>query len=391
MSPRQRKELLKRRANPLAPSVFPIRNAGRSLPLILVIVLAVLLISGIVAVINSIPLSVRNVYGYSRYLTGVTPRGDMEFFPKLVEHFENSPVPIERKITARTAIFNIKSIVGPWPFVLHGVQTQDAEFMIRRIGFRSLEGRMPEAGKPEAAISEKVARNLRLSLGDILLKPEDEKNYSPFEVRIVGMLKGDEWFAFTSYEYLKANHFPPVDVLILFAPNQKQQRALDLWAEESLRSQRAMVFTFPTLERDTADSFRILFKILNLVVALLVTVITIMMGMLINIYLSQRIVEFGLLQAIGFAQKRLITRAIFEASLVVVIGWLLGVLCATTLLSIIRAVVMDPRGFYINPLDPSAYLYSLPVPIAILVAAALTVWWRFRKFDPISIVERRIA
>lgn len=382
---------MKPQTNPLAPWVFPSRNAGRSLPLMLVIVLAVLLISGIVAVMNSIPLSVKNVYGYSRFLTGVTPRGDMEFFPKLLEHFENCPIPIERKIIARTAIFNIKSIVGPWPFVLHGVRNQDAEYMIRKIGFRSLDGRMPELGKPEAVISEKVARNLNLTLGDILLKPEDEKNYSPYEVRIVGILKGDEWFAFTSYEYLKANHFPPVDVLILFAPNQRDQRALDSWAEESLKSKRALVFAFPTLERDTADSFRILFKILNIVIALLVTVITIMMGMLINIYLGQRIVEFGLLQAIGFTQKRLIRRAIFEASLVVMIGWLLGVLCAATLLSIIRAGIMDPRGFYINPLDPSAYLYSLPVPIAILLAAALTVWWRFRKFDPISVIERRIA
>jgi ABC-type antimicrobial peptide transport system permease subunit len=152
-----------------------------------------------------------------------------------------------------------------------------------------------------------------------------------------------------------------------------------------------MVYTYPSLERDTTETFRILFKILNVVVGLLVTVITIMMGMLINIYLGQRIVEFGLLQAIGFTQRRLISRAIFEASLIVVVGWVLGVLAAGALLYIIQLVLMKPRGFYLDPTDPIAYAYSIPVPIAILAAAALTVWWRFRKFDPISVVERRIA
>ncbi len=357
----------------------------------LVIMLAVLLIAGIVSVMNSIPLSVRNVYGYSKHITGATPRGDRSFFPKLKEHFEQSPVPIDRTIVARTVIFNVKSIVGPWPFVLHGIGSQDAGYVIEKVGLKLGEGRFPEAGKPEAVISQRVARNLGLSLGDALLRPDDDKNFSPYEVKIVGILEGREWFAFSSYEYLKENHFPPVDVLMLFAPNQTEQRNLDAWAEESLRSQRAMVYTYPSLERDTTETFRILFKILNVVVGLLVTVITIMMGMLINIYLGQRIVEFGLLQAIGFTQRRLISRAIFEAALVVVFGWVLGVLAAGALLYIIQLVLMEPRGFYLDPTDTLAYAYSIPVPIAIIVAAALTVWWRFRKFDPISVVERRIA
>jgi putative ABC transport system permease protein/lipoprotein-releasing system permease protein len=357
----------------------------------LVIVLAVLLIAGIVSVMNSIPLSVRNVYGYSKHITGATPRGDMSYFPELKEHFEKSPIPIERTIIARTVLFNVRSIVGPWPFVLHGISNADATYLVEKIGLKLTSGRFPEPGQPEAVISERVARNLGLSLGDVLLRPDDEKNYSPFEVKVVGILAGSEWFAFTSYEYLKENHFPPVDVLIFATPNLSEQRKLDAWAEESLRSQRALVFTFPSLERDTEETFRILFKILNVVVALLVTVITLMMAMLINIYLSQRIVEFGLLQAIGFTQSKLIKRAIYEASLVVAIGWLFGVVSACALLSVIRSVLMDPKGFYIDPLDPVAYAYSIPVPIAILAAAAATVWWRFRKFDPISVVERRVA
>jgi putative ABC transport system permease protein/lipoprotein-releasing system permease protein len=116
-----------------------------------------------------------------------------------------------------------------------------------------------------------------------------------------------------------------------------------------------------------------------------------MMAMLINIYLSQRVVEFGLLQAIGIAKTRLVVRALWEAVFVVIGGWSAGVLSAFALLKIVESALMEPRGYYIDPLDPLAYTYSIPVPIAILMATAATVWFRFRAFDPISVLERRIA
>ena len=378
-------------ANPLAPSVFLMRNKGKSGPLILVIMLAVLLIAGIVAIMDSIPLSIRTIYGYSRYLTGATARGDAEFLPKLREHFKKSPVPIERTINCRTVIFNVKSIVGYWPFVLYGFKTDDMKYVVAKLKLDGLSGRLPKLGAPEAAITRPLARNLNLKIGSALLKPTDEKNYSPHPVRVVGIYDSDEWFAFSSYEYVSENHFPPIDVLMLFSPNQTEQRKLDDWTEKSLKGQKALTYTFPSLERDTQQTFRVLFRILNLVIGLLVLVIAIMMAMLINIYLSQRITEFGLLQAIGFTKSFLVRRAILESVIVVVSGWIFGAIFVYLLLSVVKNALMDPRAYSLDPLDSAAYAYTLTVPLIIVLAAAFTVIYRFKKFDPIAVVERRIV
>lgn len=385
--PRDRSRHLKK---PLSPGAFLVRNPGKSLPLMLVITLAVLLIAGIVSIMDSIPLSIRTVYGYSRFLTGATPRGDSQMVPRLKQHFAESPVPVERMVACRTVLFNVKSIVGPWPFILYGFHPEDARFITNKIPLGTLDGHLPRRGEPEAVITEPVARNLGLSIGDILLKPTDEKNYSPLPVEIVGIFDSEEWFAFTSYEYLAANHFPPIDVLMVFAKNQREQRKLDAWAEKSLRGIRAITYTYPSLERDTEETFRVLFKILNLVIALLVLVIAIMMAMLMNIYLSQRLVEFGLLQAIGFTRRKLITRTAAEAVLVVAAGWMFGVVCVYGLLSAVKALLMEPRALALDTLDPRAYLYTLAVPVVIVCAAIAAVFYRFRRFDPISVVERRI-
>jgi hypothetical protein len=376
---------------PTAAWVFPLRNFGRSGPLALAIMLAVLLIAGIVSIIDSIPFSVYQVYGYSRYLTGVTPRGDMSLIPKLQELFKNSPVHIEKEMVARTVVFNVNSIVGPWPFILHGVRYDEAEYLAKKVGLGRLRGRLPETGAAEAVISAPLARNLGLELGDILLGPNDEQSYSPKEVIVVGIYEGEEWLAMTSYDYIAKHHFPPVDVLMLTCQNQEDQRKLDAWTESALKGQRAMAYTYPSLVRDTEKNFTTLFQILNLAIGLLVVVITLMMGMLINIYLAQRTTEFGLLHALGFTRGSLIKRSYLEALLVVLFGWVAGVFLSYLFLLVIKHFVMDPRGYYIDPLGMKAYLYTLVVPISILVGGWFTVWNRFRSFDPIHVIERRIA
>ena len=353
--------------------------------------LAVLLIAGIVTVMNSIPLSIETVYGFSRNLSGIASRADPSEIPVLEKHFATSPVPIERQVRCRTTIFNVKSIVGPWPFVMYGLRKDDMQYFVQKFGLGKVEGRLPLAGEPEAIITKPLATNLSLKLGDVLLGPDDDRSYSPFPVKVVGIFESEDWLSFSSYEYLAANHFPPIDVFLLFAKDQATQRQLDRWAEESLKGTRAVVFTYPSLQRDTRDTFRTLFKILNVVVGLLVVVIALMMAMLVNIYLTQRIVEFGLLQAIGITKQRLMLRAIKEVSLVVVLGWILGAGLVFTLLTIIKKQLMDPRAYALNALDPLAYAYTISVPVVILAAAIVTVWYRFKVFDPIAVVERRIV
>ncbi|HJP82021.1 MAG TPA: FtsX-like permease family protein [Fimbriimonadaceae bacterium] len=377
---------------PLAASTYLRRNAGKTVPLTAVIMLAVLLISGIVSLINSIPYSIRTIYQYTQQTLAITPRGDAEQTPKLVADVKaNAPVPIERIMLARAAGTQVVSIVGKWPFAVLALKQPDMQFWLDRQGVKSLDGRLPKAGEPEALISEPVARNLNLKLGSNLLSPNDNESFSPFPVKVVGIAKTPMWLMLTNYEYVKANHFPDVDVMLAFAHTLKDQDTLDRWASKHFKGERAQIFAYHQLEQQTDDMFNILYKILNVVIATLVFVITLMMGMLINIYLSQRLVEFGLLQALGYTKRQLLYRVLKETVSVVLIGWIFGVLLAYGLLRVTKAWLMDPRAFALDPLDPTAFLYTIPIPVAILAVASLTLIGRFQRFDPVGIVERRLV
>ncbi|HRI44959.1 MAG TPA: FtsX-like permease family protein [Fimbriimonadaceae bacterium] len=379
-------------ARPLVASTFLFRNAGKTIPLVAVIVLAVMLISGIVAMIDSIPLSIRTIYRYSQQMVGITPRGDPAQTPIIRDRIEKeAPVPLERVMVCRATGAQVRSIVGKWPFVVLGLAREDMTYYLDRMGSRGINGRLPETGKAEALISEPVARNLGLRKGSLLLGPVQDGAYSPEEVRVVGIADTDEWLMFTPIEYQRAHHFPPIDVLLVFAENLPDQAKLDNWAVKAFKGERAQVFVYQELERDTQDMFKILYKILNVVIATLVLVITLMMAMLMNIYQSQRLPEYGLLQALGYTRRQLLSRAFGETLVVVVGGWVLGLLVAYSLLLVVRAQLMTPQAFALDPLDRMAFIYTIPIPVAILAAGALTVWSRFRRFDPVSVVERRLV
>lgn len=378
--------------SPLAPVTFLVRNMTKVLPMIGVIVLATMLVAGIVAIMDSIPLSIRTTYGYSKEYLGVSPRGDNELTPKLRSILENeSPVPIGSLMTCRASNFEVKSIVGPWQFVVIGLKQPDLGVYLARMGGGKVEGRLPRPGMPEALVSAPLARNLGIGIGGQLLGPETQDSYSAVPVKVVGIVQNDLWLALTSFEYLATYHMPPIDLLIAMAEDPARQAELDFWTAERFRTERARVFTFAELERQTDSMFRILYMILNVVVGLLVVVITVMMSLLMGIYVDQRTNEFGLLQALGFTRERLVRRSLAEALTVVSVGWLLGVAVSFAFLSSVKAWLFDPNAFMLDPASARAYAYTVPIPLAIALATSFNVVRRFQKFDPIAVIERRSA
>jgi ABC-type lipoprotein release transport system permease subunit len=303
---------------------------------------------------------------------------------------KESPYKVDRIATVRASEVQARSIVGPWPFIVAAYRPDDLAYVLKKIPNQGIEGRLPQPGKPEVVLSAPLAHNIGKKLGDVLMQPDDPKAFSPYPVKIVGILKSDYWAAYADYTYYVENHFPPIDLLSVWAPTVDEQDKLSVWIYERMKGENARVYGHFLLEKETTEMFAILYKILNVVIFILVVVITIMMGMLINIYQSQRVPEFGLLQALGFPKSKLLGRVMAETVMVVLGGWLLGVAAAYGMLWTIRQILMAPNAFMLDTLDKSAYLYTVPVPIAILAVAAVSLLRSFQKFDPIGIVERRL-
>jgi ABC-type antimicrobial peptide transport system permease subunit len=118
-------------------------------------------------------------------------------------------------------------------------------------------------------------------------------------------------------------------------------------------------------------------------------VVALALAVLNYMFVSQRRSEFGVLHALGYARRQPVGRVVRETAFTAGIAWgfsamvmLLGMLC-------LRFVIFSPRGLALDLFNITPWLYTLPIPIAVLAVTMVTTARMLSRLDPISIIERR--
>ena len=363
-----------------------------------VIVLSVFLIATISTLANSIDRTIFTIYGYTNYFTYVIPQRVTHTVPDDQLAIIRADPRVDRIMEASLFFTNIKSVIGSLPFVVLGLSQDNEEYLLKKVGTSLKEGRMPAEGMPEAALSEPLAKNKKIKVGDLVAGPMDEGGISgsPVPVRCVGILKGPVWIAVTTKSFC--------DTVFLAAPRSSiytTKNPADLMAVNTLfmpahnKSQgklspsKVQVLSRQNLIAQVRESLSTMFLIMAVVNLTVIFVIALMAGMLSNIYFTQRLSEFAVLAAIGYQRVQLIARIIGETLLLTLMGWLAGALITFVFLSAFRDTLFEPRGLFIDPLDLWAYRYTIPIPFSITLFAVATIAYRLLRFDPVTIIERR--
>ncbi|MEJ5253251.1 MAG: ABC transporter permease [Chthonomonadetes bacterium] len=375
--------------NPLSAWLFFRRNLSRTAPVALVIVLSVVLIGTVVTIIRSIDLTVLTVYGYNRYFLVAVPRDGERIAPEMEKVIRSEP--LAKEIYRISVCFtNIRTIFGKFPFVLFGLTQEDMPKVLKLVRMRVVEGRLPREGEAACALSVGIARNRGLKIGDVVLAPGIEDSFAPVPVKLVGLLDGENWFAVIPKEFVQKNYFPPLEEIVVAAPTPELQPELDRRLGEAIDKRQVRLFTYGQLVRELRSSLSNLYLIMNIVIAIVVLVIAIMMGMLSNIFFMQRLPEFALLAAMGYTRGMLLWRVVRETALLVTIGWTVGILLSMGILWGLYWWLFEPRGMLLQPMDWQAYRYTIPVPIAVLLFAAMSVGPRLLTLDPVLVIERKV-
>lgn len=373
----------------LSAIVYIRRNPGKTLPMMLVILLSVVMVASVVTVVHSINLTIFTLYGYNRYVTGLTPRNALVIDPQVVEKVKALPEVDALEGTHSYTVL-LRTIFGRLLFPIFGLTREGRERIMARCGVTLAAGRMPRENEPEAVLSEEVARNLGLRLGDVVLEPQSEDSYAPVPIRLVGLLRGEVWLGLTSKALVDRLSPFTWQGYLAFARTPAEQRRLDAAMERVVDKSKARVWQFSYLVRETQQSLANLYLILRLIIGIIVFVISFVCGLIANIYFMQRLPEIATLAAIGYQRRFLLWRAVKETGLYCGLGWIFGCLLTILLLHVVRTTMLTPRGLLLDALDFSAYLLTLPLPLTITLFAVTTIWMRLARLDPVSIIERRM-
>ena len=164
---------------------------------------------------------------------------------------------------------------------------------------------------------------------------------------------------------------------------------MEAWLEEAVNSPQVAVETFGATYRFARQIERDLYLFIAVAQVILAAAAGAALAVLQYIGLTQRREEFGVLHATGHSRSRLVWRAVYESAIVVSVAWMTGAaLCAAGMLYF-QTNVYAPIGLSLNLYNPWPWLFTLPIPVAVVGTSAATIAWTLSRLDPVAAIERR--
>jgi hypothetical protein len=387
-------------ARPLSSWTFYLRHRRRGILLVVSMALMILGVAFPVFLVSTMVSAMKPDFEYLRTFSEVSPATGTAVEPGVTARIKNHPL-VADVIPARSLWIQVLVPPGGSTGVdIYGVSEADLPLLMDLLGAKVVEGRLPSPRTNEIAISRAVAKNRGLQVGDLVGEPVEERNGEdnpliadniPTEMVIVGLLDREGlWLGFASLEYLESHELTASRRRsLLVVPAEGRMDDLEVWLEESIASPQTDVTTYTAEERESQRITWSLIALFSLVESLIAIVAAAALAALNHIFFAQRQEEFGVLHAIGRSRPWLILRTVKETASTVGLAWLVGaIICLFGLIGF-QALVYRPRGLSLDLGDPVPWLFTLPIPLVVVLVGAGTIARTLRRLDPVAIIERR--
>jgi ABC-type lipoprotein release transport system permease subunit len=378
---------------PLSSWTFYRRHRRRAVMLVGAVALMILGIS-FPMFLTSAMIDTQNPFylNYLRHVSEVRPGVERTVDAETIGQIGAHPA-VERVIPATQLDLTISiPPVGISKARIYGVSRQDLPILLDKFGMQLTEGRLPQPYSNEIVLSEALAANRALRVGDAVGRPVYEEDEDiPTEMLIVGILASpDISLGFASLEYLESHAlYSSWAVSLLVVPVDGQKPELDSWLESYVASEGTGVSTYAASLREARQStlaMHLLFAALEAVIALVAAAALTALN---HIFFAQRQEEFGILHAVGRSRPWLTLRAAKESGSVVAVGWLIGAALCMAGLVCAQAGMYGPRGLSLDLANPAPWLFTAPIPLAVVAASAGTISRLLSRLDPVAVIERR--
>jgi ABC-type lipoprotein release transport system permease subunit len=286
---------------------------------------------------------------------------------------------------------DINLLAGNAQFDLYGVDQPGMTQLLTLYGDRVVSGRLPSQNASEIAVSEEIARARHVAVGGQLGNNLDELDRLPDAFTVVGIIHGPTRLGVIPLDYMTQHYlFERRYQGLIVVPQAGHEVAVHDQLQRLVGNQAFRLFDWPYIKAKIDSLIANLDAINRFLILLVTLVLSLVVGLLNNLFFRQRMNEFGLLAAVGYSRWGLIRRVALESFGVTLAAWLLGVGIAVAVLSWFNAVFMVPHGLLMNVFDWNVLaLHTLPIPLMVFLFGMGTVGWQLLRLDPISIIERR--
>ena len=286
---------------------------------------------------------------------------------------------------------DINLLAGNAQFDLYGVDQSGMERLLNLYGDRLVAGRLPRTNINEIAISEEVARARNVTVGGKVGNNIDELDRLPDSFTVTGILQGPTRIGVIPLEYMTQHYlFERRYQGLVVVPRAGEEQQVHDQMVRLIGNQPFRLFDWAYIKAKIDSLIANLDTINRFLIILVTIVLSLVVGLLNNLFFRQRMNEFGLLAAVGYSRWGLIMRVAWESLGVTAAAWLLGMGLGIAVLSWFNTIFIVPHGLLMNVFDWNLLItHTLPIPLMVFVFGMGTVAWQLLRLDPISIIERR--
>jgi ABC-type lipoprotein release transport system permease subunit len=337
---------------------------------------------------------------YLRYMSEVSPGVGQAVDPGIIAQLKSNPA-VASVIRTKRLGMQVNIPPGSQTYVrIYGISENDLLMLMERLEVGLVEGHLPRPRSNEIVISAAVAQNRGLRLGDTVGRPVQERSAEtalpieddiPTEMVVVGLLdRDDPWWGFASLEYLESHEdISSRKTRQLILPFEGQKDDMDTWLEGSIASLQTVVATYQVKQREYQQTIQTMLLMIAGVEFIIAVVAAIALAILNHIFFSERKEEFGLLNAVGRSRSWLVLRTIKETGSAVGIAWLIGAAVCMMGITIAQSSIYAPQGLTLDLFNPVPWLFTLPIPLAVIAVGSGTISRTLSRLDPVSVIERR--
>lgn len=393
--------------NPLSTWTFHWRHRRRSLALVLCTGLMVLGVT-LPAFVSMMLIDAvwPFVLSYASHISLVSPAPTYQTVgPAVLAEIRAHPAVADViPVKAMTVMANVVPFEFPLP--AYGVREEDMQALLDVYDLHIAEGEMFQPRSGQIVLTRALARNRGLRVGDKVGRSVHEMDSMPTELTIVGLLDSQtrglteregyriptapRWAGFVSYEFVESHEeYDAVSTHALVIPVEGRETEVEAWLEESIDSPQVDVETFGTVYRWWHDFTQMAMRSLAITETTLAVVAAGALAILNYIFVIQRRDEFGVLHAVGHSRARLVARTVQESATIAGVAWVIGAVCCLVFVLGAQATIYAPKGMSLYLTDVVPWLFTLPIPLAVILVSAATIGRMLRRLDPVLVIEGR--
>jgi ABC-type antimicrobial peptide transport system permease subunit len=282
----------------------------------------------------------------------------------------------------------------------YGVTAEDMTYLVKLYGLELAEGHLPRPNTNDIVIPWAAATNRNLHVGDVI-GDRDHPIYPdaptlPSELVVSGIFARAEdpaediWLSFMSQEFINSYRSDwKTDLSLIIVPKAGQKAMLDAWLESQIAGERRIVLTYGKQQASMQESLNMALFTVSLMESIVALVAALALAGLNYVFVTQRQAEFGVLNALGFGRLQLVGRVARETLFTTGAAWLVGLLGCAVILVYLQYGLYAPSGLRLDFFNPTPWLYTLPIPVAVFGVSAGAVGWALSRLDPVAVIEKR--